>query len=248
MAAEIESLIKDLTSQINAFKPQVEAVDVGEVIEVGDGIARVSGLTSVQLNELVEFPNGILGVAFNLEEERVGVIILGEYAEIEEGQLVRRTQRIASVPVGDALLGRVVDPLGRPLDGKGPIATTKYRNIERIAPGVIERSNVSRPVQTGIKPIDAMIPIGRGQRELLIGDRQTGKSAICVDTIINQKGRTWCAYTWPSARSDRLSPASSLPSKNSARWNFRSSSSPRRLNPLHCNTSRPTPAAPLAKK
>ncbi len=195
MAAEIESLIKDLTSQIDAFKPQVEAVDVGEVIEVGDGIARVSGLTSVQLNELVEFPNGVLGVAFNLEEGRVGVIILGEYAEIEEGQLVRRTRRIASVPVGDALLGRVVDPLGRPLDGKGPIVTAKFRNIERIAPGVIERSNVNRPVQTGIKPIDAMIPIGRGQRELIIGDRQTGKTAICVDTIINQKGQDLiCVY------------------------------------------------------
>ncbi|CAG0935106.1 F-type H+-transporting ATPase subunit alpha [Thermoflexales bacterium] len=195
MAAEIESLIKDLTSQINAFKPQVEAVDVGEVLEVGDGIARVSGLTHVQLNELVEFSNGVLGVAFNLEEDRVGVIILGEYAEIEEGQLVRRTQRIASVPVGDALLGRVVDPLGRPLDGKGPIVTSKFRNIERIAPGVIERSNVNRPVQTGIKPIDAMIPIGRGQRELIIGDRQTGKSAICVDTIINQKGQDLvCVY------------------------------------------------------
>jgi F-type H+-transporting ATPase subunit alpha len=192
---EIDLLIKDLTSQIEAFKPTVEAVDVGEVIEVGDGIARVSGLTNVQLNELVEFPNGSLGVAFNLEEDRVGIIILGEYAEIEEGQLVRRTQRIASVPVGDALLGRVVDPLGKPLDGKGAIATNKYRNIERIAPGVIERANVSRPVQTGIKPIDAMIPIGRGQRELIIGDRQTGKSAICVDTIINQKGQDLiCVY------------------------------------------------------
>src|SRR5512136_724824 len=195
MAAEIESLIKDLTSQINAYKPQVEAVDVGEVIEVGDGIALVSGLTNVQLNELVEFPNGVLGVAFNLEENRVGVIILGEYADIEEGQLVRRTQRIASIPVGDALLGRVVDPLGRPLDDKGPIVTNKFRNIERIAPGVIERSNVNRPVQTGIKPIDAMIPIGRGQRELIIGDRQTGKTAVCLDTIINQKGQDLvCIY------------------------------------------------------
>jgi len=195
MAAEIESLIQDLTSQINAFKPQVEAVDVGEVLEVGDGIARVNGLTNVQSNELVEFANGALGIAFNLEEERVGVIILGEYADIEEGQLVRRTQRIASIPVGDALLGRVVDPLGRPLDGKGPIATSKFRNIERIAPGVIERSNVNRPVQTGIKPIDAMIPIGRGQRELIIGDRQTGKTAICLDTIINQKGQDLvCIY------------------------------------------------------
>ncbi len=192
---EIDLLIKDLTSQIEAFKPTVEAVDVGEVIEVGDGIARVSGLRTVQLNELVEFPNGTLGVAFNLEEDRVGIIIMGDYADVEEGQLVRRTQRIASVPVGDALVGRVVDPLGRPLDGKGAITTTKYRNIERIAPGVVERANVSRPVQTGIKPIDAMIPIGRGQRELIIGDRQTGKTAICVDTIINQKGQDIiCVY------------------------------------------------------
>ncbi len=192
---EIDLLIKDLTSRIDTFKPEVEAVDVGEVIDVGDGIAHVNGLTNVQSNELVEFPGGTLGIAFNLEEERVGVIVLGEPSEIEEGQLVRRTRRIASIPVGDALLGRVVDPLGRPLDGKGPIATNKFRNIERIAPGVIERGNVNRPVQTGIKPIDAMIPIGRGQRELIIGDRQTGKTAICVDTIINQKGQDLvCIY------------------------------------------------------
>ncbi|MBI5566276.1 MAG: F0F1 ATP synthase subunit alpha, partial [Chloroflexi bacterium] len=192
---EIDLLIKDLTSRINTYQPSVEAVDVGEVLEVGDGIARVSGLTNVQSNELVEFPNGVLGIAFNLEEERVGVIVLGESSEIEEGQLVRRTNRIASIPVGDALLGRVVAPLGRPLDGKGPIATNKYRNVERIAPGVIERGNVNRPVQTGIKPIDAMIPVGRGQRELIIGDRQTGKTAICVDTIINQKGQDLvCIY------------------------------------------------------
>ncbi len=198
-AKEMDVMLKDLTAslqqQINAFTPKTEAVDVGEVIEVGDGIARVSGLASVQSNELVEFPNGSLGIAFNLEQDRVGVIVLGESADIEEGQLVRRTQRIASVPVGDSLLGRVVDPLGNPLDGKGPINTTKFRNIERIAPGVIERSNVNRPVQTGIKPIDAMIPIGRGQRELIIGDRQTGKTAICVDTIINQKGQDLvCVY------------------------------------------------------
>ncbi|MBP7690030.1 MAG: F0F1 ATP synthase subunit alpha, partial [Thermoflexales bacterium] len=192
---EIDLLIKDLTSRINTYQPSVEAVDVGEVLEVGDGIARVNGLTNVQSNELVEFPNGVLGIAFNLEEERVGVIVLGESSEIEEGQLVRRTNRIASIPVGDALLGRVVDPLGRPLDGKGPIATTKFRNIERIAPGVIERGNVNRPVQTGIKPVDAMIPVGRGQRELIIGDRQTGKTAICVDAIINQKGQDLiCIY------------------------------------------------------
>jgi F-type H+/Na+-transporting ATPase subunit alpha len=196
---EMDLMITDMTAslqkQIAAFTPKTEAVDVGEVLEVGDGIARVSGLASVQSNELVEFPNGSLGIAFNLEQDRVGVIVLGESSDIEEGQLVRRTQRIASVPVGDALLGRVVDPLGRPLDGKGPINTTKFRNIERIAPGVIERANVSRPVQTGIKPIDAMIPIGRGQRELIIGDRQTGKTAICLDTIINQKGQDLvCVY------------------------------------------------------
>ena len=185
----IKNLTADLQSQIDSFAPKVEAVGVGEVIEVGDGIARVSGLADVQSNELVEFPDGTLGVAFNLEEDRVGVIILGEYSQIQEGQLVRRTQRIASVPVGETLLGRVVDPLGKPLDGKGPIATTKYRNIERIAPGVVERANVDRPVQTGIKAIDSMIPIGRGQRELIIGDRQTGKTAICLDTIINQKGQ-----------------------------------------------------------
>src|SRR5512141_361079 len=195
MAAEIKDLTASLQQQINAFTPKTEAVDVGEVLEVGDGIARVSGLANVQSNELVEFPNGSLGIAFNLERERVGVIVLGESSDIEEGQLVRRTQRIASVPVGDALLGRVVDPLGNPLDGKGPINTTKFRNIERIAPGVIDRANVSRPVQTGIKPIDAMIPLGRGPRELIIGDRQTGKTAICVDTIINQKGQDLvCVY------------------------------------------------------
>jgi F-type H+/Na+-transporting ATPase subunit alpha len=193
--SEIDLLIKDLTSRIDTYQPSVEAVDVGEVLEVGDGIAQVSGLTNVQSNELVEFPSGVLGIAFNLEEARVGVIVLGESTAIEEGQWVRRTNRIASIPVGEALLGRVVDPLGRPLDGRGPIVATKFRNVERIAPGVIERGNVNRPVQTGLKPIDAMIPIGRGQRELIIGDRQTGKTAICVDTIINQKGKDLvCIY------------------------------------------------------
>jgi F-type H+-transporting ATPase subunit alpha len=157
-------------------------------MEVGDGIARCTGLTGVQASELVEFADGTLGIAFNLVADQVGVIILGETSGIEEGGVVRRTSRIISVPVGDALLGRVVDPLGRPVDGKGPIATNKYRNVERIAPGVIERQNVDTPVQTGLKAIDAMIPIGRGQRELIIGDRQTGKTAICIDTIINQKG------------------------------------------------------------
>src|SRR3990172_7970170 len=199
MATQSTDIIRDITAslkdRIEAFTPTVEAVDVGEVIELGDGIARCSGLSGVQSSELVEFANGTAGIAFNLEEDQLGVIILGEYAGIEEGQLVRRTGRIISVPVGGALLGRVVDPLGRPVDGKGSIATTRYRNVERIAPGVIERQNVDTSVETGIKPIDAMIPIGRGQRELIIGDRQTGKTAICIDAIINQKGKSMvCIY------------------------------------------------------
>jgi F-type H+-transporting ATPase subunit alpha len=199
MATQTADLIKDITAslreRIDAFKPSVEAVDVGEVKEVGDGIARCTGLTGVQASELVEFANGTAGIAFNLEEDQVGIIILGESSGIEEGQLVRRTGRIISVPVGAALLGRVVDPLGRPVDGKGPIVTSKFRNIERIAPGVVERQNVDTPVETGLKPIDAMIPIGRGQRELIIGDRQTGKTAICIDAIINQKGKGMvCIY------------------------------------------------------
>jgi len=199
MATQTADFIKDIASslqqRIESFTPTIETVDVGEVKEVGDGIARCSGLSGVQASELVEFTNGTAGIAFNLEDSQVGVIILGESAGIAEGQLVRRTERIISVPVGDALLGRVVDPLGRPVDGKGPIATNKFRNIERIAPGVIERQNVDTPVETGIKPIDAMIPIGRGQRELIIGDRQTGKTAICIDAIINQKGKGMvCIY------------------------------------------------------
>ncbi len=199
MATQTADLIKDITAslreRIDTFKPTVEAVDVGEVKQVGDGIARCAGLSSVQASELVEFANGTAGIAFNLEEDQVGIIILGESSGIEEGQLVRRTGRIISVPVGVALLGRVVDPLGRPVDGKGPIVTGKLRNIERIAPGVVERQNVDTPVETGLKPIDAMIPIGRGQRELIIGDRQTGKTAICIDAIINQKGKGMvCIY------------------------------------------------------
>src|SRR3972149_3557396 len=163
MASQATDLIKDITAslkaQIESFTPSVETVDVGEVKEVGDGIARCTGLTGVQASELVEFADGTLGIAFNLVADQVGVIILGEASGIEEGGVVRRTSRIISVPVGDALLGRVVDPLGRPVDGKGPIATNKYRNVERIAPGVIERANVDTSVETGIKAIDAMIPI-----------------------------------------------------------------------------------------
>jgi len=195
----MSDFVKDLTlslqKQIEAYAPKLTAQDVGNVLEAGDGIARASGLGAVQAQELVQFANGVMGVAFNLEQDSVGIIIMGDYGGIEEGMMVRSTGRIASVPVGDALIGRVVNALGEPIDGKGPINTTKTRPIERIAPGVIERKDVKRPVQTGIKPIDAMIPVGRGQRELIIGDRQTGKTAIGIDTIINQKGKDLiCIY------------------------------------------------------
>ena len=192
---ELQTIATVLLERIQQFQPVVVTEDVGTVIEVGDGIARVSGLPTVQMSELVTFPDGTMGMAFNLEVDNVGIIIMGDYTNIREGDLVRRTGRIVSVPVGDALLGRVVDALGRPIDGKGPIRTDKYRPIERIAPGVVMRQNVDTPVQTGIKAIDAMIPIGRGQRELIIGDRQTGKTAIAIDTIINQKGKDlYCIY------------------------------------------------------
>ena len=195
MSNFIDELTASLQQQIQAYEPKIEALDVGVVTEAGDGIARAAGLGAVQAQELVQFANGIMGIAFNLEQDTVGIIIMGDYGGIEQGMAVRGTGRIASVPVGDALIGRVVNALGEPIDGKGPIATTKFRPIERIAPGVIERKDVKRPVQTGIKPIDAMIPLGRGQRELLIGDRQTGKTAIAIDAIINQKGKDlFCVY------------------------------------------------------
>jgi len=199
MASQAPVMVQDIAAslqkQLEAFAPKLEAVDVGTVLEVGDGIARVSGLAGVRASEMVQFENGTLGIAFNLEKDNVGVIIMGEYTEIEEGQTVRATGRIVSVPVGDALIGRVVNAIGQPIDGKGPILTDKFRNIERIAPGVVERRNVDTPVQTGIVAIDAMTPIGRGQRELIIGDRQTGKTALAIDTIINQKGKNLiCIY------------------------------------------------------
>jgi F-type H+-transporting ATPase subunit alpha len=191
-ADEITAVIKD---QIEHFEQPVQAVSVGTVIQVGDGIAQVFGLQGVKYNELVEFPNGTLGMAADLSVDNVGVIVLGPYEQIREGEQVRSTGRIVQVPVGEALLGRVVNPLGQPIDGKGPVQTTKTRAIERVAPGVITRQGVNTPVQTGIKAIDSMIPIGRGQRELVIGDRQTGKTAIAIDTIINQKGKDlFCIY------------------------------------------------------
>jgi F-type H+-transporting ATPase subunit alpha len=191
----IKNITDDLQKQIEAYEPGVELSDVGKVIEAGDGIARVDGLSAVRAQELVQFSNGVMGIAFNLENESVGVIILGEYSAIDEGMTVHSTGRIASVPVGNALVGRVVNALGQPVDGKGLIQTTNYRPIERIAPGVVMRKDVDTPVQTGLIAIDSMTPIGRGQRELIIGDRQTGKTAIAIDTIINQKGKDLlCIY------------------------------------------------------
>ena len=191
----IRQIAGDLQKQIEGFEPEVNISDVGTVVEAGDGIARVHGLANVRAQELVQFANGVMGTAFNLEKDSVGVIVMGNYEGIVEGMSVRGTGRIASVPVGDAMIGRVVNALGEPIDGKGPIATTGFRPIERIAPGVVQRQDVDTPVQTGIKSIDAMIPIGRGQRELIIGDRQTGKSALAIDAIINQKGKDLiCIY------------------------------------------------------
>ncbi|HLB11661.1 MAG TPA: F0F1 ATP synthase subunit alpha [Dehalococcoidia bacterium] len=182
---EITSIIKQ---QIEQFAAPVVAVDVGTVVEVGDGIARIYGLSGARAGELLEFPKGVMGMALNLEEESVGAVFLGVYGSIREGDEVRTTGRIAQVPVGEGLIGRVVDALGNPLDNRGPIKTDQFRPVERIAPGVAVRQSVDAPVQTGIKAIDALIPIGRGQRELIIGDRSTGKTAIAIDTIINQKG------------------------------------------------------------
>ncbi|MBP1992591.1 F0F1 ATP synthase subunit alpha [Paenibacillus eucommiae] len=189
---EISTLIKQ---QIENYKSDMQVVDVGTVIQVGDGIARAHGLENVMSGELLEFSNGVVGMALNLEENNVGIVIMGPYTDIVEGDQVKRTGRIMEVPVGEELLGRVVNPLGIPLDGKGPINTTSFRPVESPAPGVMARKSVHEPMQTGIKAIDAMIPIGRGQRELIIGDRQTGKTAIAIDTIINQKGNgVKCIY------------------------------------------------------
>ncbi len=195
MTDDLNQYTLDLAKKINQFEAEYSVKNIGTVVEAGDGIARVTGLTDVRSQELVEFENGIKGIAFNLEKDQVGVIIMGDYSKITEYMQVQTSGRIASIPVGDALIGRVVNTLGEPIDGKGPIKSNEYMPLERVAPGVIERRDVNSPVQTGIKAIDSMIPIGRGQRELIIGDRQTGKSAIAIDTIINQKGKDLvCIY------------------------------------------------------
>jgi F-type H+-transporting ATPase subunit alpha len=188
MATRGEDIVSIIKQQIEQFGAAVTMVDVGTVIEVGDGIARIHGLASARYNELLQFPNDIIGIALNLEEDSVSAVVLGDYTSVREGDEVRCTGRIAEVPVGEALIGRVVDPLGRPLDGKGAVRTDKTRPIERVAPNVVLRAPVDTPVQTGIKAVDTMFPIGRGQRELIIGDRSTGKTAIALDAIVNQKG------------------------------------------------------------
>ena len=195
MEIKAEEISKIIREQIEEYRPGLEISEVGSVISVGDGIARVYGLEKAMAGELLEFPHGVMGLTLNLEEAQVGVVLLGESALIKEGDQVKRTGRIIEVPVGDALVGRVVDALAQPIDGKGAISSDRSNPVERIAPGVVDRQPVKEPLQTGLKPIDAMIPIGRGQRELIIGDRQTGKTAVAIDTIINQKGEdVICIY------------------------------------------------------
>ena len=247
-AAEISALLKE---QIASFGTEAEIAEVGRVLSVGDGIARVYGLDQVQSGELVEFEDGTRGMALNLETDNVGVVIFGDDRHIAEGDIVKRTQSIVDVPVGKGLLGRVVDPLGNPLDGKGPIEATERRLAEVKAPGIIPRRSVHEPMQTGLKAIDSLIPIGRGQRELIIGDRQTGKTAIAIDAFINQKGvnqsaderRSSTASTSRSARSAPRSPGSPRPSRTMAPWNTASSWPPPPRIRRPCSSWRPTPAA-----
>ena len=194
MAIKAEEISALLRSQIENYESEMSVTDVGTVLQIGDGIALIHGLNDVMAGELVEFHNGVLGLAQNLEESNVGVVILGPYTGITEGDEVKRTGRIMEVPVGEELIGRVVNPLGQPIDGQGPINTTKTRPVRK-ATGVMDRKSVDEPLQTGIKAIDALVPIGRGQRELIIGDRQTGKTTIAIDTILNQKDQgTICIY------------------------------------------------------
>ena len=191
-AEEISKIIRD---QIGSYAVDVDVAEVGTIVSIGDGIARVHGVENTMAGEMLEFPQGVFGIALNLEEESVGAVLLGDFTGIQEGDTVKRTGRIISVPVGEELVGRVVNALGQPIDGKGPIVTKQFSEIERIAPGVVDRQPVKEPLQTGLKAIDAMVPIGRGQRELIIGDRQTGKTAVAVDAIINQKGKdVICIY------------------------------------------------------
>src|SRR5689334_13361296 len=188
MEIKAEEISEIIRKQIKEYGKEVEVAETGTIISIGDGIARIHGLDKAMAGELLEFPGGVSGMVLNLEEDNVGAAILGEFSEIKEGDTVKRTNRIVEVPVGEALIGRVVNAIGQPIDGKGPIATDKFSKVEVKAPGIVQRKSVHQPMQTGLKAIDSMVPIGRGQRELIIGDRQTGKTAVAMDTIINQKG------------------------------------------------------------
>ncbi len=246
-AAEISAILKD---QIKNFGQDAEVAEIGRVLSVGDGIARVYGLDNIQAGEMVEFPGGIMGMALNLEADNVGIVIFGSDRDIKEGDTVKRTNSIVSVPAGNELLGRVVDGLGNPLDGKGPINASETRVADVKAPGIIPRKSVHEPMATGLKSVDAMVPVGRGQRELIIGDRKTGKTAVAIDAIINQKRTTTrprttrkscTASTSPSARSGRLWHSWSRSSKKPARSNIPSSWPPRLPSRRRCSSSHLTP-------
>ena len=240
-AAEVSDLIK---KKIESFEVGVEARTEGTIVSLTDGIARIHGLSDVMQGEMIEFPGNTFGLALNLERDSVGSVIMGEYGHIAEGDTVKCTGRILEVPVGRGLLGRVVNPLGQPIDGKGPIESEGTSPIEKVAPGVITRQSVSQPVQTGLKSIDAMVPIGRGQRELIIGDRQTGKTAVAIDTIINQKGGDiLCIYVAIGQKNSSIAGVACASSKSTGRWSTPSWSPPPPRNPPRCSTSRPTPDA-----
>lgn len=241
-----EEITKIIKSQIKNYENHIVQEEVGTVLVVGDGIARASGLEKCMMNELLEFPNGEYGIAQNLEENTVAVIILGDDGGIKEGDTVRRTGRVVSVPVGEALIGRVVNALGAPIDGKGPVEAAGYAPVESPAPGIIERQPVTVPLQTGIKAIDSMIPIGRGQRELIIGDRQTGKTSIALDTILNQKGNgVICVYVAiGQKRSTVAQVVETLTAGGAMDYTIVVFASASELSP--CSTSRLTAAAPWA--
>ena len=246
MELKPEEITKIIRSQIKNYENKIEVSETGVVILVGDGIAKASGLEKCMAGELVEFPDGSYGMAQNLEEDTVSIVILGSDQGIKEGDTVKRTGRVVSVPVGEKLIGRVVNALGEPIDGKGSIEAEAYRAIEMPAPGIIERQHVSRPLQTGIKAIDSMIPIGRGQRELIIGDRQTGKTTIATDTILNQKGKSCICITLPSARSVPPWHRSWTALPPAALWTIPSWSPPLRPSWHPCSISPPMQAAPWA--
>ena len=246
MAINVAEITSVLKREIAGFEQQLQTSEVGTVIEVGDGIARIYGLRNAMAGELLDF-NGVMGQVFNLEQDSIGAVIFGDYLKIKEGDTVKSTGRLLEVPVGEAVIGRVVNPLGQPLDG-GPARshTTETRKLDIVAPGIAERQPVTEPMLTGIKAIDSMIPIGRGQRELIIGDRKTGKTAIAVDTIIEPEGqgREVLLRRRRPEGSRRSPPASWRPCEATARWSTRRSSSPAPPTPPRCSTSPPTPARP----